>query len=564
MNKEAVLHIMDSAYCFPISPNEIVIRLRTAKNDWDKVEVLFESKYVIGEKHKNQVMTKRYVGDIFDWYEVKLQLEDTRLAYVFYLTKDSESFYFSEDGLTKEYDFSLGFYNYFQYAYINDADIVKTVPWMNEARFYQIFTDRFCIGSSDKDLSYINIKWGEKPNPKSFAGGDLWGVTEKLDYIKEIGCNAIYLTPVFKSISNHKYDISDYYSVDEQFGGNEALKTLVKEAHSKDIKIVLDAVFNHGSDKSEQFVNVINKGKESKYYDWFVIYGDKIDTVNCNYETFASCKYMPKWNTSNKEVQDFLLDIAVYYIKEYGIDGWRLDVADEVSNDFWRKFRTRVKECNENAVIIGENWHDAYSNLMGEQFDSIMNYSFTKLCLDYFANGKKTALEAAYKLNEILIRNKDGINNSMLNLLDSHDTHRFFKEVDSDRDKIKSALSLLYFYKGVPCIFYGTEILTYGGFDPDCRRCMDWGKADFNGEYKDVYKLIRTLSDLRANGKWNSGQMWIDSVDNMLHLKNVVDDDTYDLYINMTEENMQGEYGKVYKHGFIINKNGGLLINEEC
>nr|MCR5153746.1 alpha amylase N-terminal ig-like domain-containing protein [Lachnospiraceae bacterium] len=204
MNKYALLHIMDSAYCFPVSPNEIVLRLRTAKNDLQEASVVYESKYVIGDRQKSAKMRRAYSDGLFDYFEVKLKLDDTRLGYVFLLDDGKEKLYFCEDGAIKDYDFSHGYYNFFQYPFINPVDIVRVVPWMKTATFYQIFVDRFCRGNEEKDDSYINLKWGSKPNPKSFAGGDLKGITKKLSYLKDCGIDSVYLTPVFTSVSNHK------------------------------------------------------------------------------------------------------------------------------------------------------------------------------------------------------------------------------------------------------------------------------------------------------------------------------------------------------------------------
>lgn len=562
MNKYAICHIADSSYCFPISENEIVLRLRTGKDDIACAEVLYESKYVIGETQKRAVMRKAYTGEIFDFYEVKLALSDTRLAYVFYVNDGEKNYYFSEDGVSETYDFTLGFYNFFQYPYINQADIMECVPWMKTAAFYQIFVDRFYQGDMKKDTSYINCKWGDIPTPKSFAGGDLKGIIEKLDYIAELGCNTIYLTPVFKSISNHKYDISDYYMVDEQFGCNQDLKDLVELAHEKGMRVVLDAVFNHCSEEIRQFQDVLEKGKDSEYFDWFVIEGDKVEKERDNYECFAACTYMPKWNTSNEEVQQYLIDIGTHYLSKYDIDGWRLDVSDEISHDFWRCFRKAVKKEKKDAVIIGENWHDANSYLRGDQYDSIMNYSFTKLCLDYFATGKKNAKEAGWKLNEILMRNTDTVNKMMLNLLDSHDTHRFFKEVGKNREKMKAALCLLYFFPGVPCVFYGTEILTEGGYDPDCRRCMDWSKADRDGEFKDIYSLLKNLAHLRTTYRFSDSQVWIGEKEDMLVVEHTIGNHVIRLYINLTDETKTIREAVVLAQSYAICINGGVVDYE--
>lgn len=534
MNRHAIQHIVDSSYCFPISPKQITLRLRTAKNDVQRVWVIYESKYAIADRQQKAELTKKFRGNLYDYYSVTLDLTDTRIGYVFYIYDGREYYFFSEDGLTRTYDYALGYYNFFQYPYINEADILKRVSWAEKAVFYQIFVDRFHIGDREADKSYVNCKWGDIPNPRTFAGGDLKGITEKLDYIKGLGANTIYLTPVFKSISNHKYDISDYMQVDEQFGTNADLKELIQYAHKKEMRIVLDAVFNHCSDELMQFQDVKEKGRASEYYDWFVIHGDKPDAEAKNYEMFASCEYMPKFNTSNPEVQEYLCNIGVYYISKYNIDGWRLDVSDEVSHDFWRKFRKAVKAVREDCIIIGENWHDASNYLKGDQYDSIMNYAFTKACLDYFATGRLKAAGMADKLNDLLARNTDTVNGMLLNLLDSHDTHRFFSEVGKNREKMAAALALLFVFPGIPCIFYGTEFFMEGGYDPDCRRCMDWdGYAA--GRYRDSVELIRLLTDLRKEYELSSMDTVVKSDGDVLIVERMNDDVKLTLSINMTE-----------------------------
>lgn len=556
MNRYAIQHIVDSAYCFPVSPNEIMLRLRTAKDDIKKATVLYENKYVIGSRQQQAEMTKSYTSGLFDYFTIKLSLSDTRLGYVFYVNDGEKDYYFSEDGVTDTYDFSVGYYNFFQYPYINKADIMEEVTWMKNAVFYQIFIDRFSQGNTDKDVAYINCKWGEIPKSKTFAGGDLKGITNKLEYLKNLGITAIYLTPLFQSFSNHKYDISDYMKVDHQFGSSEDLKELIDKAHSMNMRIVLDAVFNHSSDHLVEFQDVVMNGRASKYYDWFFIDGDKPVKSKRNYETFASCDYMPKFNTSKEEVQEFLIQIACHYINEFHIDGWRLDVSDEVSHDFWRNFRKAVKKANPEAVIIGENWHDASSYLRGDQYDSIMNYAFTKGCLDFFATNDFNAEQFAYKLNDILMRNSDTVNAMMLNLLDSHDTHRFYSMISENKEKMKAALSLLFLFPGSPCIFYGTEILTPGGYDPDCRRCMDWEKAEKRDN--DVAKLIKNLAKLRQQTNFNDGRVKIYAKEDIFILTIDTQDTQVKLLINNTAKTVVVEELPISQHSFSIYVNGKL------
>ncbi len=492
MNEQAIYHKPESEFGYAKDGKTFCLRIRTAKEDTPDIAVVYGGKYDFWGTQFKKEMALSYRDRLYNYYTVELQPADIRLVYVFEIRQGEDTFYYCEDGLTENYDFGLNFYNAFQIAYINESDLHKPVHWMKDARFYQIFIDRFYRGDTGKDDSYINLPWGEIPNPKSFAGGDLPGICQKLPYLQELGINALYLTPIFKSVSNHKYDIQDYFTVDPMFGTNGDFATLVEEAHARGIRVVIDAVFNHVSDQCQQFQDVLKHGKKSKYFDWFIIHGDAVDQKIVNYECFSSCNYMPKWNTSNVEVQDFLIRIAVHWIQEYHIDGWRLDVSDEVSHHFWRRFRQAVKAASPQCAIIGENWHNANAYLQGDQYDSIMNYAFTKACLDFFATDRLDAKGFAEKLNELLMRNTDTVNLMMLNLLDSHDTHRFFTQVGENKDKLESALAVLYLFVGAPCIYYGTEIAMPGGYDPDCRRTMDW-----EAERGSTWQLIQQLTALK-------------------------------------------------------------------
>lgn len=534
MNECAMLHIPDSRYCFATGEKELVLRLRMAREDEKaKVFLIYAQKYDFTFCRKKLPMEIKYSDRLYNYYEIKMRLEDVRFAYIFQIEEDGNTWYFSEDGVTKEYKFEEGFYNFFQMPYINKNDVMDTVEWMRSAVFYQIFVERFRQGNEKKDTSYINMKWDEKPTPKSFAGGDLAGIIEKMDYLKELGINALYLTPVFRSISNHKYDIIDYFTVDPQFGTKEELRQLVKLAHENGIRVVLDAVFNHCSMEMQQFQDVLEKGRESRFYDWFIIDGDFPEPEKMNYECFAACNYMPKLNTANEEVQDFLLEIAIYWIREVDIDGWRLDVSDEVSHGFWRRFRKAVKKEKPDSVIIGENWHDAYAYLMGDQYDSIMNYAFTKACLDYFAKGVFSAKDMADKLNSNLMRNTEQVNRMMLNLLDSHDTHRFFTEVNKDKDKMLAAIALEMVFEGAPCLYYGTELCMEGGYDPDSRRGFPWDTKSWD---MDFLEKVKELIRIRKQPAVQYGEIKIEEEQEMLHVERMWENSKIILRINMTEE----------------------------
>lgn len=564
MNKQAIMHIPESKYCYPINQNTLVLRLRMDKrDDVDRVEVVYGCKYQYHEKRETAELEVRYQDDLFKYYEIKLNLLDVRLSYVFQIWKNNHCYYFSEDGLTSFFDFKLAYYNSFQMPYINRNDVHQVVEWMEGAVFYEIFVDRFLQGKKDKNTDYINTQWGEIPNPKSFTGGDIVGITQKLDYIKDLGANGIYLTPIFQSISNHKYDISDYKKVDEQFGTNEEFRKLVDEAHKRGIRIVLDGVFNHCSNLLPQFQDVVLKGKKSRYFNWFIIHGDEIDTKNINYEVFGFCDYMPKLDTSHKEVQDFIIDIALFWIKEFNIDGWRLDVSDEVSHSFWRKFREKVKKVKPDCVIIGENWHDANAFLQGDQYDSIMNYGFTKACLDYYASSV-SAQEFAERLNHLLMRNTSQVNSMMLNLLDSHDTNRFFTIVDKNANRLLSAIATMCVYMGAPCLYYGTEILLEGGYDPDNRRCFDWEESHWNVSFM---KEIKNLLSLKERKVLQKGDICITHDENLCYINRTYKNTQIKLILNQSGKEVEiNQTGKILASNHFLDKKlltDGFVVYED-
>ena len=291
---------------------------------------------------------------------------------------------------------------------------------------------------------------------------------------------------------------------------------------------------------------------------WFFIDGDKPDQKIGNYEHFAGCKYMPKLNTNTPAVQDYLISVGRYWVEKYGIDGWRLDVADEVSDVFWRRFRIELKRDHPDLLLIAENWHDAYPWLRGDEYDGVMNYSLTKACLDYLVYGVFDAQAMADRLSHILMRNTDQVNNMMLDLLDSHDTERFLtlaKKSGKDERSLLCALAILFFSPGMPCIYYGTEIGMEGGYDPDCRRTFDWNRQNWNMRvYDTVKKLIRLRKRIAGEVKYSAqdGVLLIERKDLLLAVN------------NGTEKRATEIAGRKYEidpFGFkIINiKDGGVL-----
>ncbi|MFP4016428.1 MAG: glycoside hydrolase family 13 protein, partial [Halanaerobiales bacterium] len=462
MNRAAVIHKAGQNFAFPVDEHSLKLRLKAARSDLKEVKVIYGSRYPLDYKDPYLIKEMELVGSdsLYDYFETTIELDDNRFRYYFYLDDGDKGIWFSEKGFTDIRPHGVwGFGEYFQYPVINKNDIFDAPEWVRDAVFYQIFPERFYNANQNNDPEGVK-EWGGKPRQKSFFGGDLEGIIKKMEYLEELGINALYLTPIFTSSSNHKYNIDDYYSIDPAFGDINIAKKLVETAHQRGIRVVLDAVFNHCGYDFFAFKDVRENGNESRYIDWFFVDETPVKTSSpVNYYTFANdIKNMPKLNTSNPEVQEYLLEVAEYWIKEINIDGWRLDVADEVDHQFWRKFRERVRSMKKDIYIVGENWHNSEDWLQGDQFDAIMNYPLGMAVLDFFSYNRIGPAEFNNRLIKNWMLYQDEVNYSMLNLLDSHDTPRLLNLFSGDKQAMKLAVMFQLTYPGAPMIYYGDEI----------------------------------------------------------------------------------------------------------
>lgn len=504
MNKFGILHLLDIPYAYAEDSNTLTIRIRTCKNDIKNCKIYYKDRYDYHLHYKSKNMYIVSETDLFTYYETSISVKWNRYRYFFELT-DFNNFttLFNERGFIDEkYDntnqqsktSNTLLINAFQFPYIAREDVYNESKWLQESIIYQIFPDRFCNGNSV--INPKNTKpWGyPHVDYRSKFGGDIQGIIDKLDYLEDLGVNVIYLTPIFKSSSNHKYNTQDYYTIDPEFGSNELVKELIDKCHKKNIKIIFDAVFNHSGDDFFAFKDVLRNQKNSKYSDWYIINSFPVSTKKINYYAFGNAhKNMPKLNTSNPEVTKYLLDVAKFWIKEYKIDGWRLDVCDEVSHTFWKKFRDTIKSVNKDAVIIGEIMHEANNFLKGDQLDSIMNYPIKFACVDFFAKKNITAREFLNILGQNRMLYMNSINKQLLNLIGSHDTARFLTECHDNIEKMKLAICFQFTYVGVPYIYYGDEIGLCGGEDPQNRKCMIWNEKLQNHDLLNFYKKMITI-----------------------------------------------------------------------
>lgn len=499
MDKCAILHQSDSRFSFPVSETKAQLRLRTKRNDTIKeVYVIWNTSHKFYQKQFSAKMEVKYQDELFDWYVCELDNGCPGYSYLFKIVDgDGTVYYYNESSIDTVFRVTEAFKDNFNVVFPNKSDIVTPNKQFEGRVFYQIFPERFAKSSNKKYVDYIDLDWNtDEPVNDKFAGGDLDGIREKLPYLKQLGVGAVYMTPIHQSVSAHKYDIDDYFSVDKMFGDLDSLKRLVDEAHKNDIKIVMDLVFNHSSFYNAIFQDVVKHGKNSKYYDWYFVYGDKPDWDKCNYNTFCDVRMMPKLNTNNPATQDYLCSVGEFYLKNYGVDGFRLDVAFDVSHSFWRLFKRRMQAVNPDVFIIGEDWQNSESFLGNDQWDSVMNYPFLYACQRFLGEPRYDAKQFCDFLNSVLMRYKDGTNRMMLNLLDSHDIERFYETVKFDKRLQLMAVASLMFYQGCPMLYYGDEIFMDGKGDPYNRKCMRWDSHEYkSAEHKVVLDLLKMRQD---------------------------------------------------------------------
>ncbi|MEM8777728.1 MAG: glycoside hydrolase family 13 protein [Cyanobacteria bacterium P01_G01_bin.49] len=369
---------------------------------------------------------------------------------------------------------------------------IQTPNWVKHAIFYQIYPDSFARSVPPHQQWLLDIPledWDAPPSYQGYKGGNLWGVIDKLDYLQELGVNALYFTPIFRSASNHRYHTHDYYQIDPLLGGNEAFDKLLSASQERGLRVVLDGVFNHASRGFFFFNDILENGPNSPWLDWFKITAWPLSAYDgslpANYESWVDYRALPQFNHENPAVREYIMQVGEYWLKK-GIDGWRLDVPDCIKvPGFWEEFRERVKAINPEAYIVGEIPYDATPWLDGKQFDGVMNYPFGRATIAFIVGDRvvteeipsfykpQPSLDAAgygQEINQLLQRHPWEIQLTQLNLLDSHDTARLLSIAGGDRTSVELATLLLFTYPGTPNIFYGDEVGIEGGHDPDARK----------------------------------------------------------------------------------------------
>ncbi len=447
--------------------------------------------------------------------ELRLNPAEQLTLYAFKFIVDGRQFWLAQDGVS---------------PYFPERDVhfrlnpaYEPARWVWSSVFYQIFPERFSDGDPSNNVTdgeylyegepVVAKEWGELPErsqgPREFYGGDLAGIRQKLPYLEDLGVTALYLNPIFVSPSSHKYDTVDYLNVDPHFGTNEEFAELCSELKERDMRVILDAVINHTSerhpwfDRYDEYEEAGAYGsKEAQTRNFYTFY-DEDDPES--YHGWIGVKTLPTLDYSAPELREriYEADDAVlrYWLKPpYEIDGWRFDVLHMLGEgsgaaknaEYVRHFRQTLREENSEAYVLGEHFYEATKWLQGDQEDAAMNYDgFARPLWAFFAEtdhkGHPVKVDAQ-TLDKVMTRSRARlpfeIQLSQFNLLGSHDTPRFLTQVKGDKGLMKAAVTLLFTYIGVPCVYYGDEVGVEGGRDPDCRRTFPWDEGQWDEDLR--------------------------------------------------------------------------------
>ena len=513
MNFAAVFHRAQAPYSYALNPDELVLRLQTGP-EVERVFLHWGDPFEAGIlggaerwKGQRQEITGPLRLEHCLWWSSAIRPPYKRCRYYFELHQSGEVWFYGEDGFcTPEQNQKEERPAAFHQPWMNPADIPAPPQWVRDTVWYQIFPDRFCRSGA----SSCQTPWRTGPvtNEERF-GGDLPGICEKLDYLAGLGVNGLYLNPIFAADSVHKYDTRDYETVDPDFGTNEDLAHLVKSAHERGIRVMLDAVFNHCGASFAPWQDVLQKGPASRYWNWFMVNrwpapAPGRDTRDSRYYSFAFAPNMPKLNTNEPEVIEYVCGLCERWVGEYGVDAIRFDVGNEVSHRLLKELHRRLRAIRPDVYLLGEIWHDASPWLENDEYDAVMNYPLQQAVKGFFANKDRTARTLAWDLYRCMGMYRRQTGQVMFNLLDSHDTDRLFTRAGSE-DAFFQQLAMLFTLPGSPSIYYGTEIGLPGGHDPDCRRCIPWDRLEEPEnsqrihQMKELIRLRRTLPELRES-----------------------------------------------------------------
>ena len=548
--REAVEHRANAEDGHAISKTEVVLRVRTRRGDCRRVTLVYIDKYRyifdfhghFSDRFHSMPMERIASDERFDVYQARLVHDLLAISYYFRLEADGQALCFGRQGFFDEAQVAAG--QLFTMPLLQEDDLFAVPAWTQEAVVYQIFVDSFYRGDRF-EAEEQHPDWYTRERHRSHLGGTLQGILDKLDYLYDLGVNTLYLTPIFASPSNHKYNIGDYYSIDSRFGTKETLVALVQAAHRRGMRLLLDTVMHASGIEFFAFQDLLANGADSPYRDWYHVEDFPLRLENPpNYRSWGYVYNLPKFNLANPQVREYLLDVLVYWIREADIDGWRLDTADEVSHAFWREARRRVKAAKPDALLVGEVWYDARPWLGGDQMDTVMNYAFHGAVADFMARDVLTPGGFSRRLAWTRGRYRWPAWQVLWNLIGSHDTSRFLAEAGGDVARLKLAVLFQLTYPGVPYLYYGDEV----GMDLNSlayRGGMYWDPARQDRELFDFFRsAIHLRRSTPALQRGDFSEILVDDERGLYAFRRCLDEQEVRVYLNNGDRPQEVQVGE--------------------
>jgi len=461
-------------YINPVQKGELYLSIEFEKNDVEDVELQANASSI----QKSVIESNNTV-----LYRFHVFTEAEVLKYRF-LIRDSEEIIYGFNGTEEffEFDFNRPIISYF--------DIPE---WSKGRIYYQIFPDRFRNGDTYNDPKGT-YSWNGLHNRNSlsfgFYGGDLQGVIDSIDHLEYIGAEAIYFNPIFEAQTPHKYDTTDYLTIDDSFGNEEVFSNMIEALHESDIKVILDGVFNHTGTEFFAMKENFLKQEKSDYLDWYYIKSFPIKKSTESYEGWHGYADLPQLNNENPEVKAYINQVIGKWMS-FGIDGWRMDAVDQLHETYWSALYENIKNIDQEALVVGEFWRDATSYFEDPSFDSVMNYIFRDAAIAYAKGGR--AINFVNTTNAYIDKYPPQVLHGLWNLLGSHDTERILTALGEDTQRMKLAVVLQMTFIGSPLIYYGDEIGMTGTTDPFCRVPFYWDDSKWNMEILELYSELAEL-----------------------------------------------------------------------
>ncbi|QLL77245.1 alpha-glycosidase [Ligilactobacillus saerimneri] len=514
MDQAALYHRPDSEMAFIYTRNEYHIYLRTKHGDVAQVKLLFGDPYDFEFDEKGQrkwnyqevAMIKDAETLNHDYWKLAINIPQRRLQYAFWVEgKDGEQVIYDDRRIMPYNEQNLARMDCFIVPFVHLSDEKWAPNWVRQTVWYQLFADRFANGNVKNDPP-ATLPWGDQAvHPNACFGGDLAGLIKRLDYLKDLGVNGIYLMPIFTAYSSTKFDTVDYFSIDPSLGTKAEFKQLVDELHKRNMRIMLDGVFSYMSDTSLQWQDVQEKGRASRFADWFQIRRfpvgykptDNPDIAyDLTYNVHGNNPHMPQLNTANPAVRKYLLGVAAYWTREFNIDGWHLEYAAEVDQKFWREFATTVREINPEIYLVGEVKHSNQRIVQPGKLDGVVNYPVTEAITRFAANKELSVAELISVINDQMALYRDQTNEVMFNAVESHVTQRLLATCHGDSSLVRMILALTFLQIGTPSLFYGTEVGMTNHQAPRIYQSMIW---DEDKQDKKMLRFVKVLTHFRHN-----------------------------------------------------------------